>query len=78
MVYCKLLSKNEKSITYSIGALCNDLTGEIEIDANGRGYEIIKQPQKEEVYPHFIDRMLVRYLNMFDKGTIPEKMSYEI
>lgn len=78
MIYCRLLSKNKKNISYSIGARSNDITGEIRIDSDGSGYEIIKQPEKEEVYPHFINKMLVKYGEMFKKGIIPEKMSYEI
>ena len=78
MIYCRLQSKNDKYISYSIGARCSDITGEIRIDPDGKGYEIIKQPTKEQVYPHFIDRMLIRYINQFRKGAIPEKMSYEI
>lgn len=78
MVYCRLLKKDDNKYIYSIGSVISDMTGEIKIDADGRGYEIVKQPQKEEVYPHFIDKMLVRYLDQFNKGIIPEKMSYEI
>lgn len=78
MVYCRLQSKTDKYISYSIGARYGDITGEVRIDPDGMGYEIIKQPVKENVYPHFIDRMLIRYTNQFQKGMIPEKMSYEI
>lgn len=78
MIYCRLLSKNNDSVSYSIGARYNDITGKIKIYINSLEYEIIKQPEKEEVYPHFINKMLIRYLPMFEKGTIPEKMSYEI
>lgn len=78
MVYCKLLSKDTNMVSYAIGALWNDLTGVIKIDSDGRGFEIVKQPKKEAVYPHFINKMLVKYLELFEKGEIPEKMSYEI
>lgn len=78
MVYCRLLSKNKNLITYSIGALYNDISGIIKLDIKNMSYEIVKQPQKEEVYEHFIDKMLVKYHPIFDKGEIPEKMSYEI
>ena len=78
MIYCRLLSKNKKIISYSIGAVISDITGEIKIDIDGKRYEIIKQPQKEEVYPLFINKMLWKYRGEFNKGIIPEKMSYEI
>lgn len=78
MVYCKFLKKYDNNISYAIGARSNDLTGEIKIDLDGRGYEIIKQPRVEEVYPLFIDKMLIKYLNVFKEGIIPKKMSYEI
>lgn len=78
MIYCRLQSKNEKFITYSIGARYSDITGEIRIDSDCKGYEIVKQPHEDKVYPHFINKMLVRYQHLFNEGKIPEKMSYEI
>lgn len=78
MVYCKLLSKGEKYISYSIGALYDDLTGEIRIDTDGAGYEIIKQPKNEDVHSLFISKMLIKYQPLFSRGEAPEKMSYEI
>lgn len=78
MIYCRLLSTNKSTISYSIGARISDITGKINVDADGKGYEIIKQPQKEEVHPHFINKMLWKYREKFGKGIVPEKMSYEI
>ncbi len=78
MGYCRLQSNMGKFLRYAIGSLSSDITGIIDVDSNGRGYTIVKQPQKQEVYPHFINRMLSKYHSEFDKGNIPEKMSYEI
>lgn len=78
MIYCRLKSKTEKSASYSIGARTDDITGEIMIMNNGQEYEIIKEPEKEVVYPHFINKMIVKYTKQFAEGKYPEKMSYEI
>jgi hypothetical protein len=78
MVYCKLISQQNNVIRYAIGALYNDLTGILVLNPKTQSYEIEKQPNQEEVYEHFIDKMLRRYQKYFDAGEIPEKMSYEI
>jgi hypothetical protein len=78
MVYCKLISKENNTIRYAIGALYNDLTGILILDPIAQCYVIEKQPNHEQVYEHFIDKMLRKYQSSFDKGEIPEKMSYEI
>lgn len=78
MVYCRLLSKENNSISYAIGALYNDITGIIKFEPSGKSYDIIKQPQREEVYPYFIDKMIAKYQTLIDQGNFPDKMSYEI
>ncbi len=78
MVYCKMISQQDNVIRYAIGALYNDLTGILVLNLNEQCYVIEKQPDQEEVYEHFIDKMLRKYQQYFDNGEIPEKMSYEI
>lgn len=78
MVYCRLISQQNNVIRYAIGALYNDLTGILVLNPKEQSYEIEKQPDQEEVYEHFIDKMLRQYQRYFDNGEIPEKMSYEI
>ncbi len=78
MVYCKLISQNNDVIRYAIGALYNDLTGILVLNPKTQSYEIEKQPDQEEVYEHYIDKMFRRSQHLFDNGNIPEEMSYEI
>ena len=61
MVYCKMISQQDNVIRYAIGALYNDLTGILVLNLNEQSYVIEKQPDQEEVYEHFIDKMLRQY-----------------
>lgn len=78
MVYCRLKSKNDNVAIYGIGGFYDDVSGILRLDRKAKQYEIIKQPKTQKVYEQFVDRMLRRYQEQFEKGVIPEKMSYEI
>ena len=78
MVYCKLKSQDGHKLKYSVGSIYNDLSGELLFDSKELSYEIIKQPDKGEIYPLFIGKMLRRYIPKFQSGIIPNTMSYEI
>jgi hypothetical protein len=78
MVYCRLLKNNGNKLTYAIGSVASDITGELVLYPKQKFYNIKKQPQKGTVYEHFIDKMLRKYQKEFDKGIVPPKMSYEI
>ena len=78
MIYCRLLKNENNKLIYSIGSVISDITGKMELSPQNQSYQIIEQPKEEPVYEHFIDKMLRLYQKDFDKGVIPEKMSYEI
>jgi len=78
VVYCRLISHNNGIAIYAIGAVVSDITGLMRLNCNNRKYLVMQKPHKEEVYDLFIDKMIKKYQKEFDKGDIPEKMSYEI
>lgn len=77
-VYCKFVSVDGNKVTYMIGNFTNDITGIIVIDYVEKKYDIIKQPEKEDVCTRHVDSMLLKYQPLFEKGEFPEKMSREI
>ena len=78
MVYCRLVSVENDYIIYLLGSVVSDITGLLKLYPKKHYYEIERQAQKKPVYIHAIDRMLFRYQEKFDRGEIPDKMSYEI
>ena len=78
MVYCNLISSENGIATYSIGAVSNDITGILKIDANKKEYSIEKEPEKESLYMRHVDSMIHRASKMFAKGEFPKVLSHQI
>lgn len=77
MVYCELKSKEDNILRYSVGSIISDVTGEIMINTQDMGFEITKQPDRSEIYPLYIGKLLRKYLPELEKGNAPKKMSYD-
>lgn len=77
MVYCRLKETNEHSAIYSVGSLVADMTGEVEFFDDGRPPILLKQAEKEEIIPLFLNKLYAKYKVDFLKGEFKQKIAYE-
>lgn len=78
MVYCRLISKKNNTLSYAVGSIASDITGLLSLNLGDFSFEITKQPERKPVYPLFIGRMVNKYRTRLEQNDIPDKMSYEI
>ena len=77
MVYCKLKERIKDGAVYLYGGITDDLTGEIKFANDGKSFDVIKTPEKSEVYTRSLNRLFGKYKTDFEKGDFKEKLSYE-
>ena len=77
MVYCKLKERIKDGALYLYGGETDDLTGEIKFANDGKSFDIIKEPQKSDVYLRSLNRLFGKYKAEFSQGKFEDKLSYE-
>ena len=78
MVYCRLISVDDKIIKYLIGGLANDLTGELIVNKSDFSFELVKKPEKSVVFLSHIDSLLRKHRNEFLQGIFKKEIAREI
>lgn len=77
MVFCNYITDNKDTVTYAYGGHPSDITGEIVFAKDGSFFEIVKEPEREEVFVRSIKMLYSKYKNAFAKGTFEKKLSFE-
>lgn len=78
MVYCNLEKVNGTKILYSIGGFSDDITGKLLVDFKAQEYDLLEEPKNSKVYDYFIERLLRKHQENFEKGVFKKRISYEI
>lgn len=77
MVFCNLVEKTDRTVTYAYGATPEDITGKFTFDFKEKSLNIIETPKTEDAPTRHIHRMLRANQKEFEAGRFKEKMSYE-
>ena len=79
MVYCNYVSHDEEIARYRYGGYVSDITGIVDFELNGKGFYVVKEPDRNIDYlPAVLMRLYPLAMKKFRKGLFPEKLSYEI
>lgn len=77
MVYGNYIYHTENIVVYSYGGHPSDLSGEIVFNIDGRGFEIVKEPEVEVVYLRSIRYLYSKYKADFLRREFKQKISFE-
>lgn len=77
MVYCDYRQHDENTVTYAYGGETSDISGLVRFDLDGKGFELVKEPEKSVVHTRSLMRLYGKYKSDFSKKNFGKKISYE-